>query len=564
MIGKPDRSGEMFKLTIGLYNCVCSDKSFRSVIGKEKITLRGVLEKNNSLEEQLMEATNKKTELECIVKTLEEEKAQLFAEVEALRAIPVLEEKVSTLESDIARLREEKGTLINRLTELATDVAPIIQPEPVEKPLEAYISEATNIQAPAPIEESICECNEAKTDETMTESPVIDAIATEVSAPVDLPVETSIEEKPIDVSPVEVAPVPVILEEAPATIQALTQTPLSDTLTIEKINETPAETVATDIQSVKVSPKDEVPTIMEASPVEAASIDNQQVEIPAIENLIVNEVVETPLRESVQVDVSSSQPQVVAPVIEEKTFDTPVIESHVEVPIEVKPETIPTNTASVDIVAEIPNKIEEVPSEPLVAEPLIEVKSVEVVPTETVSVESPPLIEENSVEIPSPVITPINEPLIGETTIEDTLAKPATDVVASVDMLDEVISEMAKEIEVEMPVEEAVSESTPPSISEPVQITPIEAAKPESLAQEPEESVVTQVIEPTLMEAPKVEASVVETVIAENPKVEELIAETPAVEDQAHVVDLEEIVADVNAGEVSKPSEEKQTVLIVA
>jgi hypothetical protein len=352
MIGKPDRSGEMFKLTIGLYNCVCSDKSFRSVIGKEKITLRGVLEKNNSLEEQLMEATNKKSELECIVKTLEEEKAQLFAEVEALRAIPVLEEKVSTLESDIARLREEKGTLMSKLTKLATEAAPIVQPEPVEKPLEAYISEAANIEAQAPIEESICECNEAETDETVTESPVIDAVATDASAPMDLPVETSIEEKPMDVSPIEVNPVESVSEEALTITEASTETPLSDTLTIEEIIEIPAETVVYDIQPVEASPKDEAPSVIDASPIDAVSIDYQQAETPVIENPVVFEVIEVTPLEAVQVDVSPSQPQVVAPIIDEKTVAAPMIESHVEVPVEAKPETTPTAKAPFETVTE--------------------------------------------------------------------------------------------------------------------------------------------------------------------------------------------------------------------
>ncbi len=563
MIGKPDRSGEMFKLTIGLYNCVCSDKSFRSVIGKEKITLRGVLEKNNSLEEQLMEATNKKSELECIVKTLEEEKAQLFAEVEALRAIPVLEEKVSTLESDIARLREEKGTLMSRLTKLATDAAPIVQPEPVEKPLEAYISEAANIEAPAPIEESICECNEAGTDETVTESPVIDAVATDASAPVDLPVETSIEEKPMDVSPIEVTPVEVISEEALTITEASTETLLSDTLTIEeKIIEIPAETVVSDIQPVEASPIDEAPSVIDASPIDAVSIDYQQAETPAIENPVVIEVVEVAPLEAVQVDVSPSQPQVVAPIIDEKTVAAPMIESH-EVPVEAKPETTPMTTAPVETVTEFADKTKEVSSEPLIAEPLIEVKPVEVAPAVTVLVESPTLAEENFVEIPSPVVTSINEPSIGETPIEDKLTEPAIDVVDPVETLDEVISGMAKEIEEEKPVEETVSELTPQSISEPVQVTPVETAQPESNTKETEELAEAQVVEPAPTEAQKVEAPVVETVIAETPKVEELIAETPVVENHSYVANLVEVVTEVNAGEASKPSEEKQTELIV-
>ena len=42
MIGKPSKSGEMFKLTIGLYNCHSCGKSFRCVEDKEKISIKGV------------------------------------------------------------------------------------------------------------------------------------------------------------------------------------------------------------------------------------------------------------------------------------------------------------------------------------------------------------------------------------------------------------------------------------------------------------------------------------------------------------------------------------------
>jgi hypothetical protein len=282
-----------------------------------------------------------------------------------------------------------------------------------------------------------------------------------------------------------------------------------------------------------------------------------------IENPVVFEVVEVTPLEAVQVDVSPSQPQVIAPIIDEKTVAAPMIESQVEVPVEAKPETTPTTTAPVETVTEFADKTKEVSSEPLIAEPLIEVKPVEVAPAVTVLVESPTLAEENSVEIPSPVVTSINEPSIGETPIEDKLTEPAIDVVAPVETLDEVISEMAKEIEEKKPVEETVSESTPPSISEPVQVTPIEAAQPESNIKEPEESAEAQVVEPAPTEAPKVEAPVVETVIAETPKVEELIAETPLVENHSYVANLVEVVTEVNAGEASKSSEEKQTELIV-
>ncbi len=61
-----------------------------------------------------MEAVKKRAELEERIQALENEKTSLAAEVEALRAIPSLTEKASTLESVVSKLREEKKTLLTR------------------------------------------------------------------------------------------------------------------------------------------------------------------------------------------------------------------------------------------------------------------------------------------------------------------------------------------------------------------------------------------------------------------------------------------------------------------
>jgi len=142
MIGRPSRLGEMLELTIGLYECTNCKKKFRSILGKEKISLKGMIQRIKLLEEMVMEAAKKRTELEEKVKSLEEEKACLLAEIEALKAIPELEAKISTLESEIAKLKEEKKALEEK----------IIPPPPTPLPAEAVAAEA-----PAPAEEKPCE-----------------------------------------------------------------------------------------------------------------------------------------------------------------------------------------------------------------------------------------------------------------------------------------------------------------------------------------------------------------------------------------------------------------------
>jgi hypothetical protein len=572
MIGKPGRSGEMFKLTIGLYNCVCSDKSFRSVIGKEKITLKGILEKNNSLEEQLMEATSKKSELEGVVKALEEEKAQLFAEVEALRAIPMLEERVSSLESDIAKLRDEKGALMSRLTKLVTDAPSTVQPAPVEKPLEAYISEAVTIGEPAPPEESICECQAAETEEIegVTEAPAFDATSTEVSALVNLPVVTPIEEKPVDVPQVEAAPVSAVPEEVPVN----TACALCDTVSTEEVVETPLETIFTDVTPVEAFPAEEktiIVEVVEASPIDVVSVEIKHVEMPAIEKPFVVEVVEAASTDNVQVDVPSSEPQIVAPVIE-KPVDAPPEEVQVEAHVEVVPEITQTVTAPVETATVPTEEVQEIQGEPLLAVPLIEVKPVEVVPAEATPVENPTPVQEKPAEISPPLVTLLDVPSIEEVPTGDKFTEPITDVVSSVEVINEVASDVAQELEVEKPVEAIVSESSPPNIPESVQVVPVEAAQPESQAKEQDESTEAPVVENPPVEVPNVETPVIEIVSIGTTKVEEVIVETLPVEDKqieatmtatalSETANFEKIVAEVQTGEASSPAGEKQTEL---
>ena len=133
MIGRPSRVGEMLQLTIGLYECTNCRAKFRGILGKEKITLKGMIQKIKSLEEMVMEAARRKAELEGKVKALEEEKACLLAEIEALKAIPELEAKASSLEAEVAKLREEKKALEEKVAPPPAEAAPAEAPAPAEE-----------------------------------------------------------------------------------------------------------------------------------------------------------------------------------------------------------------------------------------------------------------------------------------------------------------------------------------------------------------------------------------------------------------------------------------------
>lgn len=135
MIGKPSKSGEIIQLTIGLYECTICKKRFRDVISKEKINIKETVQKIKMLEDMVMEAAKKKAELEEKIKALEEEKAGLLAEIEALKAISELEAKSSALEAEVAKLKEEKKALEEKI-QPAEAPAPAEEKPPEEAPIE--------------------------------------------------------------------------------------------------------------------------------------------------------------------------------------------------------------------------------------------------------------------------------------------------------------------------------------------------------------------------------------------------------------------------------------------
>jgi len=141
MIRRPSKLGNVLGLTIGLYECTNCKTKFRRVLGKERINLKGVLERIKSLEETVVEAARKKSELEEKVNALEEEKACLLAEIEALKAIPGLEAKISSLEPEVAKLKEEKKALEEKAAS-----------PPSSTPPEEAVPTETTAETPAPAE----------------------------------------------------------------------------------------------------------------------------------------------------------------------------------------------------------------------------------------------------------------------------------------------------------------------------------------------------------------------------------------------------------------------------
>jgi len=106
MTGKPSKTGERFKLTLGLFQCPKCEKRFRAVLGKERITIKCGIEEIKGIEMGLMQALRNLREK---IEKLENEKVDLMAEIEELRKVG--EEKASALEEEVTTLRKEVKSL---------------------------------------------------------------------------------------------------------------------------------------------------------------------------------------------------------------------------------------------------------------------------------------------------------------------------------------------------------------------------------------------------------------------------------------------------------------------
>ena len=115
MVGRPSKTGERFKLTIGIFTCPQCERKFRSVVGKEKerVTLKGMIEEIKGIERGLVQNLG---DLRKKIEKLKGERAELLDEIERLKKAG--EKKASTLEKEIASLRKEVESLKEMLTDL--------------------------------------------------------------------------------------------------------------------------------------------------------------------------------------------------------------------------------------------------------------------------------------------------------------------------------------------------------------------------------------------------------------------------------------------------------------
>ncbi len=113
MVGRPSKIGERFKLTLGLFKCPSCERRFRTVLGKDRITIRGVIDEIKGIEKGLARTLRSLREK---IERLESEKVDLLEEIERVRKVG--EEKASALETDVAALRKEVESLRELLGDL--------------------------------------------------------------------------------------------------------------------------------------------------------------------------------------------------------------------------------------------------------------------------------------------------------------------------------------------------------------------------------------------------------------------------------------------------------------
>jgi len=113
MVGRPSKTGERFKLTLGLFKCPRCERKFRAVLGKKRITLKGIVREIKGIKKGLMQTLGSLREK---IEKLEIEKADFLAEIEKLRKVG--EKKASALEEEVATLRKEVKSLKELLGDL--------------------------------------------------------------------------------------------------------------------------------------------------------------------------------------------------------------------------------------------------------------------------------------------------------------------------------------------------------------------------------------------------------------------------------------------------------------
>ncbi len=106
LVGRPSKKGERFKLTMGLIQCSDCERKFRVVLGREKITIKGLIKEVEGIEKGLKQTLGSLREK---IEKLGNEKTHLLAEIDNLKKVGV--EKTSALEGEIVSLRKEIESL---------------------------------------------------------------------------------------------------------------------------------------------------------------------------------------------------------------------------------------------------------------------------------------------------------------------------------------------------------------------------------------------------------------------------------------------------------------------
>jgi predicted nucleic acid-binding Zn-ribbon protein len=115
MVGRPSKTGERFKLTLGLFTCPKCEKRFRKVVVKEKerVTFKGMVKEIKGIERRLVQTLG---DLREKIEKLKGERAELLEEIDELKRAG--EDKAGTLEKEVASLREEVESLKEMLGDL--------------------------------------------------------------------------------------------------------------------------------------------------------------------------------------------------------------------------------------------------------------------------------------------------------------------------------------------------------------------------------------------------------------------------------------------------------------
>ncbi len=106
MVGRPSKTGERFKLTLGWFKCPICERGFRAILKKETVTILGTVEEIRGTKKGLVQTLRS---LRRKIEKLKIKKAEFLAGIEKLRKAG--EERANVLEKEIVTLRAEVESL---------------------------------------------------------------------------------------------------------------------------------------------------------------------------------------------------------------------------------------------------------------------------------------------------------------------------------------------------------------------------------------------------------------------------------------------------------------------